>query len=174
MLEYCVTVSPDPKKVIGKTEYGAMSPKKQYQHLCYRLASTCCLLKDIKNWRFYFEISGNGNIHAHGSIYLIKTEGNTHCMAVKEFQRLLCMHFARNVKKQYFMDIAVKIKLRDDNIVSEKYKTWDEYLMKDQHLTPRWMMPLTPSDVCKYFDENEVSVPVREINTLTLDSGIFD
>lgn len=174
MLEYCVTVSPDPKKRVAKKEYGAMSPKKQYQHLEYRIASICSLIKDIKNWRFYFEISGNGNIHAHGSIYLIKTEGNTHCMAVKEFQRLLCNHFARNTNSQYFMDIAVKIKPRDDSIVSEKYKTWDEYLMKEQHLIPAWMRPLIPSVVVQYFDQCEVSVPVREINTLTLDSGIFD
>lgn len=146
-MEFCVTISPDPKAKIVKKAYGAMSPLKQYQHLAFTIRRTCNgLRKQFLNWNFVFEISGSGNIHAHGSIFLNDTSDNLHMLHVKTFQTRICGEYAPRAKNQFMLDVCCKIKKRDDSILSESYKTWDDYLMKHQKNLPVWMRPISKND----------------------------
>jgi len=141
-MEYCVTISPDPKKKIERKEYQAMSPQKQYQTLAYRIGQLCRGCRLIKSYKFIFEISSSGNIHAHGSIIMEQTENNLHVMRLKEFQQKVAETFGRSSNKQFLIDVCCKIKQRDDSILSEKYKTWEDYLAKEQKGLPQWMHPI--------------------------------
>lgn len=49
MIEFCITVNPDPKKSVSNRSYGALSSKKQYNILSYRLASAA-RRKAITDW----------------------------------------------------------------------------------------------------------------------------
>lgn len=141
-MEFCVTVNPDPKKKVGKTQYAAMAAKKQYSHLAYVLSYTSARMIGIKSWKYYFEIGSQGTIHAHGSIFIDLKDDNSHMMVINEYQRYICNHFARNTNSKYYMNICCTIKQRDDTIVSEKYPTWDEYLLKHQKNRPDFMKPV--------------------------------
>lgn len=155
MIEFCITVNPDPKKSVSNRSYGALSSKKQYNILSYRLASAA-RRKAITDWRFIFEIGSQGHIHAHGSIWLNDTSDNSHMLEVKEFQRLICEHFARKTSSQYWLNICCTVKRRDDDGWGDKQKyiSWDEYLGKHQEARYKWMMPISKATpLCLFHDE---------------------
>lgn len=176
MIEYCVTINPDPKKRIGNKQYAAISPRKQYQYLVYYIAKAT--VGKIDKFRFIFEVSGSGQLHAHGSIYIEPQEDNTHMFAVKSFQHKICTQFARNTNSQYFMDVCCKIKIRDDNIVSDKYKTWEDYLNKHQANRPQWMLDINSTDIPRIgkisgFNPDTVDQYAKELNVPDLDNGFI-
>lgn len=146
-MEYCVTISPDPKKKIDKKEYQAMAPRKQYQALVYRIANICRSHRLIKSYKFIFEISSSGNIHSHGSIMVEQKENNLHALHIKSFQQQIAETFGRSVNKQFFIDVCCKIKIRDDSIVSDKYATWEDYLKKEQKGLPSWMRSIDSTNI---------------------------
>lgn len=181
-MEYCVTISPDPKAKIVKKTYGAMSPLKQYQHLAFTIRRTCNgLRKQFIDWKFVFEISGSGNIHAHGSIFVNDTSDNLHMLHVKTFQTRICGEYAPRAKTQFMLDVCCKIKKRDDGIISDSYRTWEDYLNKHQANIPKWMSPIGKTQEVNIFledmaDEREKYVKeyshIVDINAL--DNLIFE
>lgn len=142
-----MTISPDPKVKIVKKTYGTMSPLKQYQNLEFNIRRILNgLRKSLVNWYFIFEISGSGNIHAHGTITVNDTSDNMHMLHIKTFQTRIAQCYAPRAKNQFMLDVCCKIKKRDDGIISESYKTWEDYLQKHQKNLPKWMKPIEKGD----------------------------
>lgn len=177
-MEYCVTISPDPKKKIDRKEYGAMAPRKQYASLVYNISSICQRLRLLYKYKFVFEISANGNIHAHGIIVFEAVDNNLHAMQLKQFKECIAEKYGRTTNKQYYIDVCCKVKLRDDSIESEKYKTWDDYLNKEQKGLPRWMRPINSDNIIEIRQELEVieysrNEFMKQFKSKDLDAGIL-
>lgn len=154
-MEYCVTISPDPKKKYilrnRNKDYGAMSPRIQYKELVYNIATISGRIKDISDYYFVFEINTAGNIHAHGKV-IMGTE-YTAPLDIKRFQQAVAAVFGRHAKTQQMIDVCCKIRLRDDSkSTSLLYKTWDEYLEKDLKKVPAFMKPIKMSEAKEYIE----------------------
>lgn len=147
-----------------------MSPIKQYQALVYRLSNLCRSCRIIKSYKFIFEISSSGNIHSHGSIIIEPQENNLHALKIKEFQQKVAETFGRSTNRQFLIDVCCKIKVRDDGIVSEKYKTWEDYLNKEQKGLPQWMRPIDSTNILALREADDQDAAHREM--VKTNSGI--
>lgn len=147
--EMHVTINPDPKrKHLGK-QWACMSPKRQYKSLCYSIKHFIDkVFRDkVHYYRFVFELGTSGNVHAHGTIIIDSCPANTHMLKVKRFVTSMCEYYGRSVNNEMLMKACCMIKPKNDTIFGQGlYKTWDEYLNKDQNRIPKWMKSFSNSD----------------------------
>lgn len=147
--EMHITINPDPKRKHLGVQWSCMSPKRQYKSLCNSIKYF--IDKVFRNkaqyYRFVFELGTSGNVHAHGTIIIDKCPANTHMIAVKRYVNEICKNYARSCNNEMLMKACCMIKPKNDTLFGQGlYKTWEEYLNKDQNRIPKWMKGFSNSD----------------------------
>lgn len=143
LVELHVTINPDPKRKHLGVQWGAMQPKKQHRSLMYCINHFIykSFRQTIQYYRFIFELGTNGNVHTHGTIIIEGCPANTHMLKVKAFIREVCNYYGRSINNEMLMRACCMVKPKDDTLFGDGlYKTWEEYLNKDQKRIPKWMI----------------------------------
>lgn len=142
LVEYHVTVNPDPKRRHLGKQWSCMTPRRQHRSLCYSIHHFIhkCFRSKIQYYRFIFELGTNGNVHTHGTIIIEGCPANTHMINVKSFIRQICEYYGRSINNEMLMRACCMIRPKNDTLFGAGlYKTWEEYLNKEQHRIPKWM-----------------------------------